>query len=463
MRPCVAIPDFLPKDIDPSSPEGLKLMGLSPDIDFRICSFGATQIIKTLLGVPGVIMGELSIATIQERMQRAGLWWPLANVITGRTEWTHFNRVFWPDREYCLRLLRAHVQVELTSILPGTSIHLPLNATTGKPFGPYFSRQNREPWFESVPGSSTQLDTKRTSLSVDSITVYFPFIVDSMSWRMTSTKYSNHWSSRVGSLDVPTMKDALTRPVIFDAKKIRESKEFFMAAVNSHCAGPGMYLPSVSIRELFGFAVYNSTKIPVHFLGGCPIRGRARAGPPDPRIFGGRFSHASAMQMLNPHRFAIVFENSATSGYFTEKIVSAYLAQTIPIYFGPSTSQVAAVLNTKAFVHCDLPYSIVNLRTLQKLHHDACVLFPDKFDCVFKGYEPVLNDLLYPHFEKCIARVIELENDPVKYEAMLKEPLVPVDANGNPKGVWNPKEMGLVFRSLMVGLGFVDLPATQAA
>ena len=38
--------------------------------------------------------------------------------------------------------------------------------------------------------------------------------------------------------------------------------------------------------------------------------------------------------MLEPFRFAMAFENANVSGYVTEKIVNAFLAGAIPIYWG---------------------------------------------------------------------------------------------------------------------------------
>lgn len=37
---------------------------------------------------------------------------------------------------------------------------------------------------------------------------------------------------------------------------------------------------------------------------------------------------------LRPYRFAIVMENSNFAGYVSEKLLNAFLAESIPIYFG---------------------------------------------------------------------------------------------------------------------------------
>lgn len=50
------------------------------------------------------------------------------------------------------------------------------------------------------------------------------------------------------------------------------------------------------------------------------------------------------------HKFAITFENSSYAGYTTEKIVDAFAAYTIPIYFGDP--DVGKDFNEKAFINC---------------------------------------------------------------------------------------------------------------
>ena len=54
------------------------------------------------------------------------------------------------------------------------------------------------------------------------------------------------------------------------------------------------------------------------------------------------------------HKFAIAFENTSHPGYTTEKLVQAFAAQTIPIYWGDPA--VADTFNTGSFINChDFP------------------------------------------------------------------------------------------------------------
>lgn len=79
------------------------------------------------------------------------------------------------------------------------------------------------------------------------------------------------------------------------------------------------------------------------------------------------------------HRFSMCFENSAYPGYTTEKILEAFAAGTIPIYWGDP--EIGRVFNEKAFV-------------LVRSDEDM---------------------------KKAIDRIIAIDDDPVLFEAMLKE------------------------------------------
>jgi hypothetical protein len=63
---------------------------------------------------------------------------------------------------------------------------------------------------------------------------------------------------------------------------------------------------------------------------------------------GGRVKDKLAL--LQEHKFSIAFENTAYPGYTTEKIVDAFLAGTIPIYWGDPT--ITQHFNSKAFIQC---------------------------------------------------------------------------------------------------------------
>lgn len=58
----------------------------------------------------------------------------------------------------------------------------------------------------------------------------------------------------------------------------------------------------------------------------------------------------SKLEFQKKHKFAIAFENSSTPGYTTEKIVHAFAAGTIPIYWGDP--EIAREFNSESFINC---------------------------------------------------------------------------------------------------------------
>lgn len=88
------------------------------------------------------------------------------------------------------------------------------------------------------------------------------------------------------------------------------------------------------------------------------------------------------------HKFSLCFENGSHSGYTTEKLVEAFAARTVPVYWGDP--DVGRVFNTRAFVD--------------------------------------VND--FGSLDEALARVRELDQDDAQYLAMLREPALRPDAPG---------------------------------
>lgn len=88
------------------------------------------------------------------------------------------------------------------------------------------------------------------------------------------------------------------------------------------------------------------------------------------------------------YKFSIAFENSSTSGYTTEKILQAFSAGTIPIYWG--NPNVATDFNEKAFINCHNYSSFSEVVQLVKRI--------DEDDELFKRYlrEPIGEDTKFP-------------------------------------------------------------------
>ncbi len=85
-------------------------------------------------------------------------------------------------------------------------------------------------------------------------------------------------------------------------------------------------------------------------------------------------------EFMSEYKFTIAFENSSYPGYTTEKILNAFLSNTVPIYWG--NPMVTREFNSEAFINC----------------HD------------------------YRTFEEVVARVIELDNNDDLYFQCLNQP-----------------------------------------
>lgn len=99
------------------------------------------------------------------------------------------------------------------------------------------------------------------------------------------------------------------------------------------------------------------------------------------------YSAENKLHFQRKYKFSIAFENDTSEGYTTEKIVQAYAAQTIPIYWG--NPAIAKEFNPKSFINC----------------HD------------------------FESFEEVVRKVKEIDNDPQLFRKMLKEPIYLEDVN----------------------------------
>lgn len=95
------------------------------------------------------------------------------------------------------------------------------------------------------------------------------------------------------------------------------------------------------------------------------------------------YTSQEMIDFLGRYKFNICFENTIEGTYITEKIVNAFLARTIPIYYG--SNHVKKVFNTKAFL--------------------------------------MLEDESEEGFQKLLSQIKELDEDDTKYIEMLNEPV----------------------------------------
>ena len=150
---------------------------------------------------------------------------------------------------------------------------------------------------------------------------------------------------------------------------ILEQKEFFANFIASHESENG--IRGNFFKEL---SKYKRVESPGTYLYNMADNTRVHWG------------NDSKINFQRRCKFTLCFESTAHHGFITEKIVDAFCADTIPVYFGSST--IGEIFNKDAFI----------------------------------------NVADYPTMEDAIARIIELDNDDAQYLNMLRQPIL-VDAD----------------------------------
>jgi len=107
---------------------------------------------------------------------------------------------------------------------------------------------------------------------------------------------------------------------------------------------------------------------------------------PLPSTIPGTGTRLAKLEFLSSYRFTIAFENTSADGYITEKIVHPLIAGSIPVYWG--SPDVAERYNPDAFVNC----------------HS------------------------FGSFGEVIERILEIEADPPRLEAMRRAPMLHADS-----------------------------------
>lgn len=127
------------------------------------------------------------------------------------------------------------------------------------------------------------------------------------------------------------------------------------------------------------------------------------------------------------HKFSIAFENSSRSGYTTEKITTALLAKTIPIYWG--NPYIAKEFNEERFINChkyknfdEVIARVKELDADDELYLET-VNKPVKtdydFELIRKGFEDFLKNIFDQPIEQAQrtrinpVRAIEIKNNEI--------------------------------------------------
>ncbi len=118
-------------------------------------------------------------------------------------------------------------------------------------------------------------------------------------------------------------------------------------------------------------------------------------------VSGGRYKNnvggvtANKLELQSRCKFVIAFENTSTSGYTTEKIIGAFAAGAIPIYWG--NPRIETEFNKESFINC----------------HDYGLTEKGDLDTI----------------ERIVARVKQIDQDESLYLEMLGKPAFVADDN----------------------------------
>ena len=125
------------------------------------------------------------------------------------------------------------------------------------------------------------------------------------------------------------------------------------------------------------------------------------------------------LEFLSHYKFSICFENSKTQGYISEKLVDAFEAGTIPIYFGDDT--ILELLNNNSYIHVkdesefdekiELIKKIDNNDTLyQQMIREKIVLDDTRYAKELQKYKNFIYHIIEQDKEK--AKRFKRENEP---------------------------------------------------
>jgi hypothetical protein len=289
------------------------------------------------------------------------------------------------------------------------------------------------------------------------VILYMTLMLMSMNLRLAKT-VNDGLGKRLGTSkrDLVDMYDAMRKPIGFNATQVRLSKKGRIGFLVSNCAETRIGgLPMAYIRELFAFEFVRYTGLPVHALGRCPITRVERTGLSEEQAQALRLQvkPMSAVDIMSQYKFMIVFENF--DGIISEKIHNAYLADTIPIYFGAYREDLERAFNMKSFIHCNFPQNISISNNLSMERRKICFDRSNKtsVSCIYQ-FEQYLTEKFRPFFEMCIRDIMEVDSNDQLYDDMLSQQFYKMNDDGTPADEWNFDWYAEVIRMAMIALGY---------
>lgn len=114
------------------------------------------------------------------------------------------------------------------------------------------------------------------------------------------------------------------------------------------------------------------------------------------------------IQFISQYKFNIAFENERFPGYLTEKIVDAFLANTIPIYWGDPL--ISKVFNENKFINVSHYSSYEEvIEKIKIIENDEALAINMLCEPVFENVLP--NELNLSKFENFLFGIIENKNE----------------------------------------------------
>lgn len=119
-------------------------------------------------------------------------------------------------------------------------------------------------------------------------------------------------------------------------------------------------------------------------------------------------TYADMYKCLLPYRFAIVMENSNFPGYISEKLLNAFLATAVPVYFG--AEDVGTYFNEEAMIVCRLTQA--EIVVLRAAHRNNYPMLKSKTDAAIVQWALTI---VKTSMTECVDRVVAMAADESAY------------------------------------------------
>jgi hypothetical protein len=250
--------------------------------------------------------------------------------------------------------------------------------------------------------------------------------------------------------------DVTRQPLSTICKTNRLNKDKFMAFMHGTCWKDN-YPGADFLLRISLFDELAEKYKPPHALGFCRA---GRTGPTDSqqlieqKMVEYNLSVEHRLDRFNPHpasyadeavlaweqfKFAVVFQNTHESGAVSEKIAHAWLARSVPVYFGPP--EALTDYNPESFINCefaDLDSKLKQLNTLRR-HLEEQIKkdqpCPSQYgtnECPrtyeeslpeFKQIVTATRELFASDFQKCLQKIKAIDQDEEAWSRMVHAPI----------------------------------------